>query len=377
MLFNARFQYTHSIVSGLMTVEGARRLVDVLPLPPAGVLGLKQVARQKSSRASVAIEGNPLNLQQAFKAIAGSDRSPSEHQQEVRNYWRALEWLEDWNSKKNIITEEFIKKLHSIIVVQTGGGRRREESQYRHVDCPVVDTATGVIEYGPPEPKDVHKLMADLVAWLNLKEVAALPGPIRAALLAHRFVSIHPFNDGNGRTTRALATAELWRSGYYMQGFLSVEELYDERRNDYYDNLQMGLPWNFYDGRHDPDHTPWVEYFVSTLSEASEKIRIEAERLYQTQAKESAPWSELSRRQQQLLVRLTTRALDLGTSEATLTPGEIMEWFDVSKPTAHEWLKEWVAEGFVEPFNPGERTRYYILASNWRAVVEEVKRHNA
>lgn len=53
-----------------------------------------------------------------------------------------------------------------------------------------------------------------------------------------------------------------------------------------------------------------------------------------------------------------------------------MEWFDVSKPTAHEWLKEWVADHFVEAFNPGQRVRYYVLTRDWRNLVEAVGKLN-
>ncbi len=371
--FKARFSYTDDMVTGLMAVEGARKVVDVLPLPPAGVLELKQVARQKASRGSVAIEGNPLNHREVLKAVAGSDRSPTEHAQEVRNYWRALEWLENKVNESTVITEDFIKTLHGLIMVRTGGGRRKK-SMYRKGECPIVDTATRVIEYAPPRPEDVPKLMKNLTDWLNSKEAAALPGPVRASLLAHRFVSIHPFDDGNGRTTRALATAELWRSGYYMQGFISVEEFYDETRDAYYDNLQMDLPVDFYDGRHDPDHTPWLEYFIAILGRAAEEIREKAVGLYQKQRPDDAPWTTLSKRQQQLLMRLTARRANAPDDELIFVPGDVMDWFDISKQTAYDWLKEWVSDKFVQPYKAGNRIRYYSLTKDWLDLVDTVSR---
>ena len=98
--------------------------------------------------------------------------------------------------------------------------------------------------------------MRELVDWLSTDASAELPSPIRAAILTHHFLSIHPFNDGNGRTGRLLATAELWRSGYEMRGFFSFDEYFNADRDRYYRNLQMGLPVNFYEGRHDPDLLP-------------------------------------------------------------------------------------------------------------------------
>ncbi len=367
--FKARFDYSNKMVSNLMAIEGARKIVDVLPLPPAGMLKLKQVARQKSSRGSVAIEGNPFTLREVLKAVAENDRSTSDHAQEVRNYWRTLEWLENNVSESTTITENFIKTLHGLIMVRTSG-RRKSKSAYRVGECPIVDTATRDIEYMPPRPKDVPELMKDLETWLNLKESDRLPGPVRAGLLAHRFVSIHPFDDGNGRTARALATAELWRSGYYMQGFISVEEFYNETRNAYYDNLQMDLPEDFYEGRHDPNHTRWLEYFISILAQATEEINEKAVALYQKQRTDDVPWAVLSKRQQQLLMRLTARRADSSEKDLIFVPGDIISWFEISKQTAYDWLREWVADGFVRPYKAGDRIRYYTLTKEWLTLVD-------
>jgi len=186
-------------------------------------------------------------------------------------------------------------------------GRRRRRSDYRGEECPVVDSATGRIDYAPPRPKDVPAYMADLVDWWRGERAASLPGPVRAGLLAHRFVSIHPFPDGNGRTARALATLELWRSGYEMRGFLSLEEHYTADLGAYYRHLQMGLPVDFYDGRHDPDHGQWLGFFLNTMGEAAETLRRQAVALYSPEQQPAAPWETLHRVQQQLLTRLLMR----------------------------------------------------------------------
>ncbi|WP_242479376.1 Fic family protein [Lamprobacter modestohalophilus] len=182
-------------------------------------------ARQRATRHSTRIEGNTLGSEEIGRAVIVLDRTQTEMQQEVRNYWRALEWLEEQIEAERLPSEELIRELHSIILVH-GLGRRRRRSDYRVDECPVVDSATRRIDYAPPKPAEVPDYMADLVAWWQGERAAMLPGPVHAGLLAHRFVSIHPFPDGNGRTARALATFELWRSGYEMRGFLSLEEHY-------------------------------------------------------------------------------------------------------------------------------------------------------
>jgi len=295
-------------------------------------------------------------------------------QQERRNYWRALEWIEKQCDRNRLITEAYIRELHAIIDVR-GVGRRGRESAYRATECPVVDQATGAIDYGPPMPRDVPALMRELAEWLRSPEAAALPTPIRAGLLAHRFVSIHPFPDGNGRTTRALATAELWLGGYDMRGFLSIEEFYEVDRARYYRSLQMGCPVNFYEGRHDPDHTQWLSYFVATMAQAADLLRHTAEGLNIPEGSFSTPWDRLNRQQQQLLNRLLMKELAGAPNATWVTPSDVTEWYGVSGNTAREWLRAWTDAGFVEPTNAdAQRVRAYRLTHSWRDIVLEAAR---
>lgn len=374
MSFHPRFSYTHSMVRNLGLIESARAVVEVLPLPPDRALWLRQAARQRATRNSTRIEGNTLDSREVGAAVATAVKAPSVMQQEVRNYWRALEWIEGQLEAKRQPSEDFILELHAVILVR-GAGRRGRRSAYRERECPVVDSVTHAIDYGPPAPKDVPKLMTELVAWWRSAEAAELPGPVRAGLLAHRFVSIHPFGDGNGRVARALATAELWRSGYEMRGFLSLEEHYTADLKAYYDSLQMGLPVSFYDGRHDPDHSQWLEYFLGTMGKAAEGLRKQAIGLYGPERRPVPPWERLQRVQQQLLTRLLTRSLSEGATGLAFTPGDIVEWFGVSRNTALEWLKKWREAEFVTAVRPErQRIRAYGLVQEWVDLLESARR---
>ena len=370
--YNPRFSYTHEMVGHLMAIEGACRLVDVLILPPDAAFMLKYDAQRRSTRYSTAIEGNTLRLEEIRQGVALADRTGSQQQQEVRNYWMALEWLERQVEDNARLSEEFIRRLHRIIIVR-GRGRRGEMSDYRTEECPVVDAATGQVDYGPPRPEDVPSLMAALVAWHSSAAATALPGPLRAGILAYQFVTIHPFPDGNGRTARALATAELWRGGYRMRGFLSVEEEYFRDLQRYYDGLQMGLPTDYYQGRNDPDLTPWLAYFLETMSVAAGRVRDRALDLHEAVPRPTAPWEELNRRQQQLLSRLVLVEAD-GDEVPTFTPGDIAEWFMVSTRTAREWLQEWHEGGFVLPASGEERIRSWQLHEELQRLVVRVRR---
>lgn len=365
------FSYTHQMVEHLMGIEGARRVVDVLPLPPDSAFLLRFEALRRSTHFSTSIEGNQLPLDKVREGIAQADRTGSRQDQEVRNYWTALEWLEQQVEARALVDEQFIRRLHRIIIVR-GRGRRGEMSDYRERECPVVDSATGQIDYAPPAPADVPGLMASLVAWRNSKDAAALPAPIRAGILGYQFVTIHPFGDGNGRTARALATAELWFAGYGMRGFLSLEEHYYRDLQRYYDSLQMGLDPDYYRGRSDPDLTPWLEYFSETMAAAASDVERRAEQLREFEDHPAAPWEQLPRRQQQLLCRLVIEHPEAGQGP-TFSPADVAKWFMVSLNTARAWIREWCEKGLLQPAGGRQRVTSWRLADGYRGLLDAVR----
>jgi Fic family protein len=366
-----RFGYTDRMVVALGRIEAARAVIEVLPLPPDEGLKLRLRAVQKHTRSSTAIEGNALGEREFRRAVVqAGPRQGAEAEQEVRNYWLALERVEEFADGGQPPDQAFVKELHAMVIVRLRG--RRSPSRYREVECPVVDSATRTVDYAPPEPKDVSPLMHGLEAWLHDARTQTLPGPVRAAILSHRFLSIHPFEDGNGRTARLLATAELWRSGYRMRGFFSFEEFFEADRAQYYRSLQMGLPMDFYDGRCDADLTPWIEYFVETMAKAADELRVRAQQLYEDAAPVDMPWEALSRRQQQVLTRLLLSSFEARAAHIELRPADIKSWFQVSAPTARAWLHDWVDDGFLEPMGTDQirRVRTYQLSREWRALIQ-------
>lgn len=350
--YNPRFSYTDDMVNNLMAIEDACRAVEFLHLPPDAAFLMKYDAQHRSTRDSTAIEGNTLDDEAIREGIAAGDRTVSQQEQEVRNYWRALDWVEQQVEANARFSEEFIRRLHRIIIVR-GRGRRGEMSDYRTDECPVTDAAAGEVSYAPPKPKHVPALMSALVAGHDSREAAKLPGPMRAGILSYQFLAIHPFDDGNGRTARALATAQLWRSGYQMRGFLSVEEYYFQDLAGYYAALEMGLDWNYHDREENYDITPWLEYFVGTLATAAQGVGERAMRRLgtglQTFADRFFPWERLSRRQQQLLTRLIIADAE-GGEVPTFTAADIAEWFTIGRNTARNWLAEWHEGEDGEPF---------------------------
>lgn len=247
-----------------MAIEAARQAVQLTTLPPALAERLRAQARVRSTHYSTRIEGNRLTLAEAHAAVFDGRRFPGRARDvhEVQNYYRALQQVEAWAARQSSVTEEMVRKLHALVYT----GPRSRPTPYREGQNVIRDAASGAIVYLPPEAGDVPGLMADLVAWIAQAEAEQTPAPVIAGIAHYQFVTIHPFYDGNGRTARALATLILYRQGYDLGRFFSLEEVYAEDLPAYYAALQTDPHANYYEGRADADLTEWLAYFVHGMA---------------------------------------------------------------------------------------------------------------
>ncbi len=231
----------------------------------------------RAAHFSTFIEGNRLTLEEARAVIIDERREISGRERdvsEVRNSGSPSLRVEDWARKKKPLTEELIKRLHSLVE----NGSRAKPAPYRDGQNAIKNSVTGALIYLPPEAKDVPDLMASLVVWANEAEKSGLPVPLIAGLVHYQFVTIHPYYDGNGRTARLLATFILHRGGYGLGGFFSLEEHYASDLQSYYRALTTHPHHNYYFGRSEADLTPWLEYFISTLADVFEAVRQRAQK---------------------------------------------------------------------------------------------------
>ena len=362
MTCQPKFNFTNEIVVLLSQIEYLRGLLGNKTLPLHVSKRLKKIAKIKSTHYSTYIEGNPLTIAQVEELInKRPEKSESYHHQEARNYWTALSFLGKANPMQIHISEDFIKRLHRIIEVR-GPGRRGKYSEYRGATPPGVlfcvrDSVTGDVEYIPPAWEDVPGLMKELIDWINAEQT--LPVPIKAAVTAYQLVTIHPFSDGNGRLARALSLYTLMLHNYDLNGFFTVEEYYANDLQQYYDSLQMGLPVNYYEGRSNPDLTPWITFFLKTMKDAFESITSSVVRLHEASAGKLLELSQREIKLLQLALRFEGRPLSLEL---------IAEWYGVSKRTIQEWVKDWVEIGLLEPSSGKKRITSYVLGERYRKL---------
>lgn len=362
-MFKPILLYTTDMINDLIKIEKYRTSLEYLYLPTRVKQELIYKAKMKKIHFSTSIEGNLLSYDQVEKVIQKKGNGAKINaEREVLNYWDALSFLEQEHAKKRKITVDFIKELHGVI---TKKGSKMKKSSFRGQMPPgvlfaVYDSQTRMPEYIPPEWTELEGLLEDLIIWYREEE--KLPVPIKAAIFHYQFATIHPFEDGNGRTSRALATYILMENGYDFKGFNSMEEYYAMDLEGYYKSLQMGLPALYYDGRNNPPHLEiWIEFFVRIMALNAEKICEMAEKATRKEPANSLT-RDLNKRDKKMLRYMLENHLE------EVKTKDLANIFMVTPRAISKWCVLWCERGILVANYRNVRIVSYSLSSTYKEL---------
>lgn len=219
----------------LRTIDEQKAKLDAaLPLPTNTIASLRDKLALEWTYHSNAIEGNTLTLRETKVVLEGitvGGKTLNEHL-EATNHRDAIKYVEDIVSMREPLSEWQIKNIHNLVLK---GINNEEAGRYRHENVVISGASTT-----PPDFLHLGQEMQQLIAW---HASASNMHPIeRAAELHTRFVQIHPFVDGNGRSGRLLLNFELMKAGY------PPAVIRKEDRLTYYNALDGACVTGIYDG---------------------------------------------------------------------------------------------------------------------------------
>ena len=268
-VFEPSFRISNRVTAGLTRIERARGFLDAAKLSEDWLATMRSRALLLEAHHTTHIEGTRLTLEQAERLFAGQavPEADPEDARELLNYRDAFEFVSSYLNDGGPITEGLIREIHRRLVAGVRGGSA-QPGEYRRVQNYVANSKTGQIIYTPPPPLEISPLMAELVAWLNAPTEIH---PILASAIAQfQLVHIHPFVDGNGRTSRLLSTLSLYRAGYDFKRLFSISEYYDRDRKAFYAAIQGVREQGM-------DLTGWLDYFVEGLAIQMDEVRQKGE----------------------------------------------------------------------------------------------------
>ncbi len=259
------FKPTYTITNNLL--ENIKRIYTLINelndkrFPNVVLLEFEKVAQAVSTHASTSIEGNPLPLTEVKKILKSKPHYIRDSEQEILNYNQALQ---DLNKKlgenKVIISLELILKIQKQVTEELLPSY--ESGSLREKPVVVNDPRMGQVVFLPPDVKDVKPMMEELTSFIT-ESKGKIDPLILAGIFHMQMVLIHPFVDGNGRTTRLVTKVLLAQMNLNTFNLFSFENYYNKNVTKYFQSV--GEFGNYYELSDAIDFTKWLEYFTEGI----------------------------------------------------------------------------------------------------------------
>jgi Fic family protein len=298
------------------------------------------------------IEGENLNYAQVRSSIArrlGINTAglvPSS-----RNVEGVVEMMLDaTQNNQNPLTEERLFGWHAALFPTGYSGMYKiEVAQYRTEEMQVVSGAMGKqkVHYEAVAAKDVKTEMDKFLLWLNDDKVV-IDSVLKSAIAHFWFIIIHPFDDGNGRITRAISDMLLARSENSTERFYSLSKQILAERNAYYEILKKS--------QHSNDITEWLVWFLNCLKHALQETEMSMQNILQkAEFWEKHKDVQINERQRLMINKLFDDFYGKLTS---------LQWAKLTKcstDTALRDIKDLIGKGILNQDEAGGRSVNYTL----------------
>ncbi|HEY9136461.1 MAG TPA: Fic family protein [Pseudomonadales bacterium] len=271
MNWTPKYTISNKLLSTIREIGESLGELKSFHLSDQDLAKLEIEARELSSYASTSIEGNPLPLTDVKRLLKTKKENVRDTEREVLNYNKALQSL-----YADVRSGKF--KL-SIKTLETIQGQVVQGLMDNPAHCGALRKAPVIIRnprkideivFIPPDSNDVKKLTGDLLKFIE-SNIGKIDPIILAGIFHRQCVVIHPFIDGNGRTTRLVTTAILGKAGLDLFEIFSFENYYNRNITRYF--KAVGLEGDYYDLKGDIDFSAWLEYFADGILDELRRVR--------------------------------------------------------------------------------------------------------
>ena len=335
-----------ALISKIDEFKGAWRALGTLA--PERLTALRRVATIESIGSSTRIEGSKLTDREVERLLSNLEikRFDTRDEQEVAGYAEVMDVV--FNNWQDIpFTENYIKQLHQILL-QHSDKDAWHRGQYKTNSNSVAafneDGQQIGIVFQTASPFDTPRLMSELCRWVHTqREVKQLHPLLIAAVFIVVFLEIHPFQDGNGRISRALTTLLLLQTGYAYVPYSSLESVIELNKEAYYLALRQTQGSIRSEA---PDWQPWLLFFLRSLAEQVRRLEKKVEREKLVLAS---------------LPELSLQIVELAREHGRVTIGDAIKLTGASRNTLKGHFRSLVEQGHLNQQGRG-RGVWYELA---------------
>lgn len=311
-MFKPRFTLSDVLLANISVIERLYGQLETLRIPKELQLNLERNNLVTSTYISNSIEGNPLTLPEVTNLLLG-DRVPvNRDEKEVRNYFDILKNLEKHN--RGSLSLDAITAIHKQLLA-------------------------GVKPHQPPyhSQREIRAQLDALLAWT---EQSSLPAPLLVGIFHHQFVYLHPFTDGNGRTSRLLTAVLFLQKHYSINKYFVLDDYYDIDRLQYSEKLHTADRG---------DKTVWLEYFTAGIKFSLQEALSKAKDALSTVSISKQPTPR------------EKDVLELFQSHQEVSSAMVGTNLRVTRQQAHKLLQSLEKRGFIKKMG-STKSSYYILA---------------
>jgi len=303
---------------------------------------LKSIATVRSVGASTRIEGSKMSDLEVDTLLndLSIEKLTNRDKQEVAGYFEVLDLIsEQYHDIR--ITENEIKNLHNTLLKYSEKDQWHKGDYKQHsnnVEATLPDGTRQIVFKTTPPGYETEDAMRALIKWYQKDDQTH--SLVKSALFSYEFVSIHPFQDGNGRLSRLLASLLLLKNGYKWIQYVSFEHEIENRKPEYYRELrkcQAQRPME--------NVTAWLYFFFDALQNIQNQLL--------TKLEQTGIATTLSPREKSILTFIS--------DHPGCKSGAIAENLNIPNPTVKRLLKTLSEKNLIEKQGKGPGTNYSIL----------------
>ena len=334
-----------SLIAGIDEFKGTWRALG--RLAPERLNSLRRVATIESIGSSTRIEGSKLSDREVEKLLSNLDIKTfdTRDEQEVAGYAELMDLV--FSSLQHIpFNEDHIKQLHQTLLRHSKKDERHR-GQYKTNSNSVAAFDENGVEIGivfeTASPFDTPRLMTELVDWVNQERAKALLHPLLIiAIFVVVFLEVHPFQDGNGRLSRALTTLLLMQTGYAYVPYSSLESVIELNKEGYYLALRQTQGTIRTQA---PNWQPWLVFFLRSLAE-------QVRRLEKKVAREKLVLATLP--------ELSLQIVEFAREHGRVTMADAVKLTEANRNTLKQHFRNLVARGHLQQQGSGRGVWYGV-----------------
>jgi len=334
-----------SLIARIDEFKGAWRALGALA--PDRLSALRRVATIESIGSSTRIEGGKLSDREVERllSILQIKSFATRDEQEVAGYAELMDRVfASWQGIP--VTENHIKQLHQILLRYSEKDTWHCGNYKTSPNNVVAFDENGVqigVVFQTAAPFDTPRLMTELVTWVQEEREAGRLHPLLIIALAIVvFLEIHPFQDGNGRLSRALTTLLLLQAGYAYVPYSSLESVIEQNKEAYYLALRQTQGTIRSDA---PNWQPWLVFFLRSLAEQVRRLEKKVEREKRVLAS---------------LPECSLQIVEFAREHGRVTIGEAIKLTGANRNTLKQHFRALVERGYLNQHGSGRGVWYEL-----------------